>query len=112
VSLRVRSFRYCAGISHPVARSSKFNFDSISSSMLIAMRSDQPSYLLFSPLIYLLTPSNAKSLQSVLFALQAPVLYDDELAKSKGVSKGFVKHMPRSDGIRGGSIIRNCESYA
>jgi hypothetical protein len=73
---------------------------------------DQPSYLLFSPLIYLLTPSNAKSLQSVLFALQAPVLYDDELAKSKGVSKGFVKHMPRSDGVRGGSIIRNCESYA
>lgn len=73
---------------------------------------DQPSYLLFSPLIYLLTPSNAKSLQSVLFALQAPVLYDDELAKSKGVSKGFAKHMPRSDGVRGGSIIRNCESYA
>jgi hypothetical protein len=48
----------------------------------------------------------------VLFALQAPVLYDDALAKSKGVSKGFVKHMPRSDGVRGGSIIRNCESYA
>ncbi|KAH8084036.1 hypothetical protein HD553DRAFT_296451 [Filobasidium floriforme] len=69
-------------------------------------------YLLFSPLIYLLTPSNAKSLQSVLFALQAPVLYDDELARTKGVSKGFVKHMPRSDGVRGGSIIRNCESYA
>jgi hypothetical protein len=76
------------------------------------MHREKPSYLLFSPLIYLLTPSNAKSLQSVLFALQAPVLYDDELAKSKGVSKGFVKHMPRSDGVRGGSIIRNCESYA
>ena len=69
------------------------------------------SYLVFSPLIYLLTPSNTKSLQSVLFALQAPVLYDEEIAKAKGASKGFVAHMPRSDGVRGGSIVRNCESY-
>jgi hypothetical protein len=70
------------------------------------------SYLLFSPIIYLFTPSNARSLQSVLFALQAPVLYDQDIAQEKGASASFVSHVPRGDGVRGGSIVRDCQSYA
>lgn len=69
-------------------------------------------YLIFSPLIYLFTPSNARSLQSVLFALQAPVLYDQDIAQEKGASASFVSHVPRGDGVRGGSIVRDCQSYA
>jgi hypothetical protein len=82
------------------------------------------------PLIYLFTPSTKSALQSILYALSAPVLYDDDVdddgedktgvpgdttgkkdedgdggekkAKSTGkAGKG------RRDGVKGGGIIRD-----
>ncbi|KAJ9102878.1 hypothetical protein QFC19_004606 [Naganishia cerealis] len=76
-------------------------------------------YILFSPLIYLLTPSTNSALQSILYALSAPVLYDedddsfwdmtkkqedkdDKTGKSNGkAGKG------RRDGVKGGGIVRD-----
>jgi hypothetical protein len=80
-------------------------------------------YLLFSPLIYLLTPSNNSALQSILYALSAPVLYDDDaedvpVAKDKAgedkkTDEKETGDKPRSatkvrrDGVKGGGIIRD-----
>lgn len=69
------------------------------------------SYILLSPLIYLFTPSNARSIQSILYALSAPVVYDADIAKEKNVSEHFAGRIPRNDGVRGGSIVRNCLSF-
>lgn len=80
-------------------------------------------YLLLSPLIYLLTPSNNSALQSILYALSAPVLYDDEpedvpVTKDKGgddkktedketESEAQSGIKVRRDGVKGGGIIRD-----
>jgi hypothetical protein len=81
------------------------------------------SYLLLSPLIYLLTPSNNSALQSILYALSAPVLYDDEpedvpvaqdkAGKDKKTEDEATGDKPQSaakvrrDGVKGGGIIRD-----
>ncbi|KAJ9114009.1 hypothetical protein QFC22_005827 [Naganishia vaughanmartiniae] len=80
-------------------------------------------YILLAPLIYLLTPSTKSALQSILYALSAPVLYDDEEDsipeqtamkkdddKDEGGKKGKSTGKAgkgRRDGVKGGGIIRD-----
>ncbi|KAJ9092362.1 hypothetical protein QFC21_006863 [Naganishia friedmannii] len=81
-------------------------------------------YILLAPLIYLLTPSTNSALHSILYALSAPVLYDDDDGDStsertaqkddgnngegekKGKSTGKAGR-GRRDGVKGGGIIRD-----
>lgn len=73
-------------------------------------------YILLSPLIYLLTPSTNSALQSILYALSAPVLYDDDhtsVAKDKSKDESRpddiaqAGNKARRDGVKGGGIIRD-----
>jgi hypothetical protein len=66
-------------------------------------------YILLAPLIYLVTPSTNSALQSILYALSAPVLYDEDEDSADKDSGGKVGKTSKSrrDGIKGGGIVRD-----
>lgn len=67
-------------------------------------------YILLAPLIYLITPSTNSALQSILYALSAPVLYDeDEDDSADKDSEGMVGKTSKSrrDGVKGGGTVRD-----
>lgn len=68
-------------------------------------------YVLLYPLVMLVTPSPAKVIQSILFALQAPVRYgplDTSLVPLSEVGKVVEPVDQRRSGTRGGDVIRDC----
>jgi hypothetical protein len=59
-------------------------------------------------LIYLVTPSTNSALQSILYALSAPVLYDEDATNnSEQTGKVDAVSKSRRDGVKGGGIIRD-----
>lgn len=63
------------------------------------------SYLLLSPMIYLLTPSTSACLQSVLHALSAPAS-----KRSSGSLASAADAAKEQDGLlQGGKLVRDCE---
>ena len=73
---------------------------------------------MLSPLIYLLTPSTNSALQSILYALSAPVLYDadqedisaanNESGNESGLGDiAQAGSKARRDGVKGCGIIRD-----
>jgi len=72
---------------------------------------DEKRYIMLYPLIMLVTPSPPKVIQSILFALQAPVRYGP-LNLSPVPLGEFGKEVepvdPRRSGTRGGDVIRDC----
>lgn len=84
-------------------------------------------YTLLSPLIYLFTPGTSRSIEPVLFALSAPILYDQDVAAAKakdgtvkeeadkpaGVpSSNFQSTVPMTDHVRGGGLVRGTSCWA
>jgi hypothetical protein len=73
---------------------------------------DANSYIISLPLLYLGTPSSSRSIQSVLYALSAPIRYADgsvsgeNLSGARGGSGGGSESLER--GVSGGDVIRNC----
>ncbi|KAK4687466.1 hypothetical protein P7C73_g2660, partial [Tremellales sp. Uapishka_1] len=64
-------------------------------------------WMILYPLVLILTPSPARSIQSILFALQAPVRYGpiDDLPS---VVQGKEKVDERRSAVRGGEVVRDC----
>lgn len=68
-------------------------------------------YILLYPLVMLFTPSPARTIQSILFALQAPVRYGplDTMPKPLGeIGKDVEPIDPRRSGTMGGDVVRDC----
>jgi hypothetical protein len=77
-------------------------------------------WLLIYPLVLLFTPGPGMAVQSVLYALSAPVLYDEEqkaLAKKEAGEKEVKQEEgkkskaetdPRRAGVRQGDVVRDC----
>ncbi|WVN88518.1 uncharacterized protein L203_103729 [Cryptococcus depauperatus CBS 7841] len=65
-------------------------------------------WILFYPLILILTPSSKNAIQSILFALSAPVRYEprDETVKIKDQGKETLED--RRSAVEGGDVIRDC----
>ena len=69
-------------------------------------------YVILFPFMYFLTPSSAACVESVLFALSAPVLYGtstDRVAENGLGGRGNDKEAAES-GVRGGDIVRDCRT--
>jgi hypothetical protein len=69
-------------------------------------------YIILFPLIYVLTPSSAACVESVLFALSAPVLYGPSTGGVAQKESGGKNQGKEKDelGVRGGDIIRDCRT--
>lgn len=81
-------------------------------------------YIIFFPLVLLITPSPAKSIQSILHALSAPVKFPgDEVDGNKDAVAVQVAEPqeqnkkpkdddeikdPRRNGVRQGNVVRDC----
>jgi hypothetical protein len=70
-------------------------------------------YMLFYPLMMVFTPSSARAVHPILFALQAPVRYGpiDLTPKPKtstGNAVGQEVEDPRRSGVAGGDVVRDC----
>lgn len=72
-------------------------------------------YMLLYPLLTIFTPSPKRAMQSILFALMAPVRYGSisethPSSKSTGISTDKAESLdPRRSGVSGGDTIRDCE---
>lgn len=76
---------------------------------IITREADQyRSWILLYPFVLILTPSSQKTIQSVLFALSAPVRYEalDDTLKVKGQGKEIID--PRRSTVGGGDVVRDC----
>ena len=68
-------------------------------------------YILLYPVVMLFTPSPARIIQSILFALQAPVRYgplDTSPMPPGEVGSDAEPVDPRRSGTRGGDVVRDC----
>ncbi|KAE8541228.1 hypothetical protein D1P53_002585 [Cryptococcus gattii VGV] len=65
-------------------------------------------WILLYPFILILTPSSQKTIQSILFALSAPVRYEalDDTLKVKDQGKEVID--PRGSTVGGGDVVRDC----
>lgn len=78
---------------------------------IITREADQyRSWILLYPFVLILTPSSQKTIQSVLFALSAPVRYealdDTHTLKVKDQGKEIID--PRRSTVGGGDVVRDC----
>ncbi|OWZ36391.1 hypothetical protein C347_00562 [Cryptococcus neoformans AD2-60a] len=65
-------------------------------------------WILLYPFVLILTPSSQKTIQSILFALSAPVRYEplDDTLKVKNQDKEALD--PRRSTVGGGDVVRDC----
>ncbi|WVW81305.1 hypothetical protein I302_103296 [Kwoniella bestiolae CBS 10118] len=82
--------------------------DEVLKGSLVGSWLSQVSWILFYPLILLITPSPKSSVQSILFALSAPVRQGiiDETPKVADQGKEVVDQ--RRNGVAGGDVVRDC----
>lgn len=77
--------------------------------LTITREADQyRSWILLYPFVLILTPSSQKTIQSVLFALSAPVRYEplDDTLKVKNQDKEAID--PRRSTVGGGDVVKDC----
>ncbi|WWD22715.1 hypothetical protein CI109_107208 [Kwoniella shandongensis] len=65
-------------------------------------------WILLYPLIIFLTPSPKKTIQSILFALSAPVRYDELDETPKVAEEGKERTDVRRSAVGGGDVVRDC----
>ncbi|WVQ72271.1 hypothetical protein IAR50_001821 [Cryptococcus sp. DSM 104548] len=66
-------------------------------------------WIVFYPLIIILTPSPAKAAQPIMFALSAPVRYADIDETPKVKDQGKQLEEVRRAAVGGGDVVRDCE---
>ena len=66
-------------------------------------------WILLLPLLVVFTPSPRRAIQSILFALQAPVRYGPvEAAPLDVPSDALLSRDPRRNAVGGGDVVRDC----
>ncbi|WWC90168.1 uncharacterized protein L201_005101 [Kwoniella dendrophila CBS 6074] len=75
---------------------------------LVSSPTSRLSWILFYPLIILFTPSPKSSVQSILFALSAPVRKGDIDETLKVADQGKEVEDQRRNAVAGGDVVRDC----
>ncbi|WVQ64345.1 uncharacterized protein L199_002507 [Kwoniella botswanensis] len=82
--------------------------DEVLKGSLVSTWLSRISWILFYPLILLITPSPISSVQSILFALSAPVRHGEIDDTPKVADQGKEVVDQRRSGIAGGDVVRDC----
>ncbi|KAK8844731.1 hypothetical protein IAR55_006581 [Kwoniella newhampshirensis] len=96
------------GVKKKRDKSLKSNIMSISVVMGWAREEVVRGWILLYPLVMFVTPSPKKSIQSILFALSAPVRYDELDETPKVVDQGKETLDKRRTAVGGGDAVRDC----
>ncbi|WWC67282.1 uncharacterized protein I206_101190 [Kwoniella pini CBS 10737] len=82
--------------------------DEVLKGSLVSSPLSKLSWILFYPLILILTPSSKSTVQSILFALSAPVREGTIDDTPKVAEQGKEIYEQRRNGVAGGDVIRDC----